>query len=619
MNINDTLMEAQASQRAGEHARAAVSFRAILDAEPDNADALYGLGTVHLHQGDTAGACTYLQRAVQLMPDVPEFNFNLAVAEEQAGRVDAAAVRLQRAAVLAAGDAALLARICSKLQAMGRDRELLAAVAASRCRDASVLAMVAGAHLRQGNWAGACAVLRQVVGARPDDRGAWRALATATARMRDFTSAITAFDRYLQLADDDAADQLAYADLLLMARRPHEAAAAVREALDRGADNADAQYLAARCDRLAGDYAVARHRLHQATAARPDYGSAWWLLVELEDGSEALHSIAEKCSRLARDPATPQLETVQLALSAGRALERLGRYEAAFAEIDFGNAQQRARLDARGTEYDPSAMESFISRMSRLFPQPLPTVESTAGAPAPIFIVGLPRSGTTVVERMLTSLDGVEAGGENEAMEFVAARYYWELEHGRLPAPEHLSPAQRDALVADYWRRTGGKPGRRTDKLPHNFRNVGLIGVLFPNSPIIYLQRDVRDVALSIYARPFPDGHAYACDLTSLGHFCAQAQRLHDHWRCILGRRLLDVSYEQLVSDPEPLARSMVEFCGLRWDPACLAFHERTESSFTFSELQVREALHDRGVGRWRRYEEHLQPFLEAYRRAAGE
>lgn len=615
MNIDDTLMEAQARQHAGELEQARACFLTILEAESDNADALYGLGTVHLQQGDVQEACRHLRRAVVLMPDIPEFVCNLGLAEWRAGRMDAAVAHLQRAAMLAAGDIGLLVRICGKLLAMGRDREVLEVVVASSSRDPAILALAARARARLGDWAGACDALRRVVAASPRDPRALRELATAAAKLRDYAMAVSTFEDYLRLVGDAPADQLAYADLLLMARRPEEAAMAIQRAMDLGADHVEAQYLAARCARLAGDYAAARRRLREATAARPGLGSAWWLLVDLEDAAAGLEEIAGTCRRLARDSSVAGPQRVLLALSAGRALERQERYDEAFTEFDFGNERQRAQLSAKGAAYKPAAMEAFVTRMSQLFPRPLPAPASRE--PLPIFIVGLPRSGTTVVERMLASLDGVEAGGENEAMEFVAASYYWELERGRLPAPGQLSPDQRQALVAEYWRRTGGEPRRLTDKLPHNFRNVGLIGVLFPDSPIIYMHRDARDVALSIYARPFPDGHAYACDLQALGHFCAQSERLHEHWRNIMGQRLLDIAYEQLVSEPEPLTRTMAEFCGLRWDRACLAFHEHTDSAFTFSELQVREALHDRGVGRWRRYEAQLQPFLEAYRRAS--
>lgn len=615
MNIDDALSRAQDYQQRGELESAAEVYRAILAVEPAHADSIYGLGTVYLQQGRATDAIEPLERAAALMPQVPEFAFNLGLAEQQLGRPQSAAT-LQKAALLAAADVDLLAQILGAMMRLGCHRELIAVVARTGTRDPSLVALDAQARMQLGDWAGAAAGLDAVAAARPRDAAVHRELATARAHLRDFGGALEAYERFLSLAGEDAGNQLAYADLLLMARRPAEAAEAVERSLTLGADNADAELIAARCARLDGDYPSARERLRRAVAARPRFGNAWWLLLELEEDGEALEAIAERCHQLARDPAAGGREAILLALSAGNARDRLGEYDVAFEDLRFGNERQRALLAEADAAYDPAATEAAFGRLMAVFSKPL-AERDPVPVSGPIFVLGMPRSGTTVVERMLASLEGVEAGGENEAMEFVASRYLWELDRGRLPAPEALTADQRNDLVAEYWRRTGGEPRILTDKLPHNFRHVGLIARLFPQAPIIYLERDPRDVALSIYSRPFPDGHAYACDLAALGHFYGQSQRLHDHWRQVFPQRILDVSYESLVADPEPVTRRIAGFCGLRWDPGCLEFHTRAEASFTFSELQVRQALNDRGVGRWRCYQHHLAPFVRSLDRAS--
>jgi hypothetical protein len=191
------------------------------------------------------------------------------------------------------------------------------------------------------------------------------------------------------------------------------------------------------------------------------------------------------------------------------------------------------------------------------------------------------------------------------------------MDHGRSPLPAGLSADHLAQMQTGYWQRTKGPRRWLTDKMPHNFRHVGLIALAFPHAPIIYLRRDPRDVCLSIYSRPFPDGHRYACDLSAIAHFHRQSERLMAHWQRIMPHRILQVSYEDLVAEPTRVTQEITEFCGVPWQASCLEFHLQTAGSFTFSELQVREPLNSKGVGRWRNYERHLRPMLEGLQGSA--
>jgi len=154
-----------------------------------------------------------------------------------------------------------------------------------------------------------------------------------------------------------------------------------------------------------------------------------------------------------------------------------------------------------------------------------------------------------------------------------------------------------------------------TDKMPNNYHHVGMILSMFPSAKIIQMRRDPRDVCLSIYTRSFPDGHNYACSFDTLAHAYKLCTELMDHWRRIAPDRVIDIHYERLVEDPLSEGKKITTFCGLEWNDKCLAFHEDITSSFTFSEMQVREAIHDQRIGRWKHVQEYLQPLLEALRR----
>ena len=148
--------------------------------------------------------------------------------------------------------------------------------------------------------------------------------------------------------------------------------------------------------------------------------------------------------------------------------------------------------------------------------------------------------------------------------------------------------------------------------MPHNFWHVGLISTMFPAARVIYMRRDPRDVCMSIYSRVFSDGHPYATNLESIAHNYKMSVDLMEHWQSIEAARIIEVSYEQLIDDPEEQTRAIAAHCGLVWVPECLDFHERIDTSFTYSEMQVREPLNRKGIGAWRRYEPWLDSLLAA-------
>ena len=229
----------------------------------------------------------------------------------------------------------------------------------------------------------------------------------------------------------------------------------------------------------------------------------------------------------------------------------------------------------------------------------------------PVFIVGMPRSGTSLVEQIAASHSRVFAGGErpeiNAIVETLAAHSRgrqvanWDAAFARQLADRHVALLQ--AL--------GGGAARVIDKLPDNIFSLWLIAVLFPAARIILCQRDLRDVCLSCYFHRFSTGQLFAYDLADCGRRALEIERLATHWLRVLPLEMLVIDYEELVADPEGESRRLIEFLGLDWEPACLDFHKTERPVFTASGWQVRQPLFTRSIGRWRHYQRYLGPLLE--------
>ncbi len=306
----------------------------------------------------------------------------------------------------------------------------------------------------------------------------------------------------------------------------------------------------------------------------------------------------------------------QIHFALGSVLDRLDRYDEAFAHYAEANRQATRQL------YDSTSHANWITEIiethSRALLGRYPSARNRDERP--IFIVGMPRSGTSLVEQILASHPGVAAGGELMLLNGLVQQAQM-LDPEEAPFPRFMErlPAERlDQMATAFLAHLdeiGGDCSRVTDKMPHNFYFLGLIEKAFPGARIIHCRRDPRDTCLSIFFQNFNEGHPYAHDLFTIGTHYHQYRRLMDHWRNVLSLPMLEISYEALVREPEATIRGLLEFCGLPWHDACLAFHESRRRVNTASYDQVRRPLYTRSVDRWRHYEAHLAPLLEGLER----
>jgi tetratricopeptide (TPR) repeat protein len=316
---------------------------------------------------------------------------------------------------------------------------------------------------------------------------------------------------------------------------------------------------------------------------------------------------------LARVPPPPAHEQSALHFAAAGLLDGLKRYDEAFEHATRANA-------LRGVRYDPAIVErltrDFIDYFSADRMRQLP--RATHGDQTPVFIVGMPRSGTTLIEQILASHPAIYGAGELGWVYRLwesAVRKYSVPTAPLLHCLDRIGPAEANELAAEYLNplhTLAPTAERITDKTPPNVMHLGLIAILFPNAKVIHCRRDPLDTCLSCFMTNFAAGNNFSSDLMSAGHFYLQNERMMRHWKSVLELPILDVEYEQVVGDLEGHARRMLQFLGLPWNDQCLRFNENKRFVATASNSQVREPIYQKSVGRWRHYARHLQPLKSA-------
>ncbi len=521
-------------------------------------------------------------------------------------------------------------------------------------RNAEALHYLGLAFRQLGDARSAEEFLGRALAIEPDHANTLSDLATLLTEEKRFEEALPRFRRALELAPyhTDALSNLA--SVLRRLSRPQEAVALLERltvVLPRVAANfrrlgdmhsrvgdVDAAIVAYRRaidldpdDKLArvnlGDAYESAGRFRQATlhylaVLRREANSPLALarLLQLRE-LQIDPQLVERARAMAASSATPPDARMRLNIALGHHYDRQRDFDAAFEFLRKGNSAQFAK-----DPYDSSRFTSAIDGLVEVFTQPFfasaPRAHE-AGDDRPVFIVGMPRSGTTLAEQILASHSQVAGAGELPTMLNIGMQVE-SLSPARRPYPHgvvDLDARQLSMLARRYLDRLdclSRTASRITDKMPFNFMHLGLIALLFPGARVIHCRRDPLDNGLSCYFTSFSDQIQFANHLATLGSYYVNYARLMDHWRAVLPLRMLEVQYEELVANPRTVIRSMVAFCDLEWQEGCLEFHRTQRGVRTPSRWQVRQPMYSGSVGRWKSYEKHLQPLREALAPLAG-
>jgi tetratricopeptide (TPR) repeat protein len=507
---------------------------------------------------------------------------------------DAARADYEALLQLAPGHAGALLRLSTLATAEGRVREAvrpILSLAADPPADPDLLLMLAGTLHRLGEAAAARACLRH---------SAWRAC-----RDRDL------LERAAQVA----------ADL-----EDFEAATSLLEAAETMGGTSSATWYARATQALfAGRLDAAEAALQACLALAPGHAPAHWALARLRRQTPASNHVGTLRARLAQ--ARDGQERAYLGFALFKELDDLDDVDGAWAALVRGCEEKRALLAGSANTASAAADEAAaFDALHELWPvraeatSPRPGAGAQLpGAPTPIFIVGMPRTGTTLLERIVTGAEGVADAGELDdiplQLRWIADRFARTFLDAGVFRAAHAALRRDPGLLGRRYLghaawRAQGQPWF-TDKLPLNALHVGFIAEALPAAPILHMVRDPMDTCFSNLKELFNEAYPYSYSLDALATHYGRYRRLMATWHARFPGRILDVPYEGLVADPEAWARRILAHCGLPWDPRCLDVAGRASAVTTASSVQVREPIHGRGVGGWRRYAAQLEPLRE--------
>ena len=431
----------------------------------------------------------------------------------------------------------------------------------------------------------------------------------------EYAAAIAAFEHAISLSADFVHDYpqiyINLGNALMELGRDDEAVQAYQRAAQTRSDFAEAYLALGNAYLQQGRNREAIDSLQRAIATKSPNGKAYHNLVQTRRFSKRDNDI-EAMETAYRDPGLADEEKIYYAFALGKVYADLEDEARSFEYYLMGN-----RLKRESIEYTIEEDRKLFAAIRQVFSLDFIHKHEHLGIEdaTPIFIIGMPRSGTSLTEQILASHSQVHGAGELNDMRHVIESVC-DKHSGTYPqALLQLDEGEQTQIATDYLARLHAyaqSAQRISDKMPHNFLYVGLIRLLLPKAKVIHCQRNPMDNALSIFKELFAKGHNYAYDLEELGHYYRLYQDLMHHWRTVVPNSFYDLSYEDLVSDQELQTRRLLEYCELPWEDTCLAFHRTQRVVRTASLVQVRQPIHTKSVEGWRRFEQQLQPFIHA-------
>jgi tetratricopeptide (TPR) repeat protein len=581
-------------------------YQQALEIDPRSPAAHNNLGNAFQELGECAKAVGCYRQALAIKPDDAETHCNLGNALRQLGELHEAVTRSQRAIALEPGLSVAHNNLGLALAAIGRGAEAVASFRQAvnlNPRFVEALNNLGNALRDLGNHGEALPAYRTALELSSQRADIRCNLGNTLYELGRVAESVASFRSALALRPDYAAAHLGLATALRLQGGATEAEASCRAALAT-----QPNYVAALCllgdlcaDR--GEFGQAQELFQRALAIDADFPALFCSIAAHRKMTRADSTWLQGVEALFAKP-LPLAHEIGLRHALGKYHDDVRQYDDAFSQYRQANELSKRH----GAKYDRRKLTAQVDQIIGAFGSVF-VRESHAGASAsqlPVFIIGMPRSGTSLTEQILASHPEVFGAGEPR---------FWDSAFGAFTSRGRQSDAGASAfsgMARDYLAQVTAPAGaarRVVDKMPANFLYAGLIHAVFPQAKILHMQRHPFDTCLSIYFQNFSALHPYAADFDDLVHYYGEYVRITNHWRAVLpATTLLEIPYEALIEDQEYWSRRMLEFIGMPWNPQCLDFHQTQRVIITASRWQVRQRINAESVGRWRNYEKYVAP-----------
>lgn len=579
----------------------------------NNADAWLLMGVIHGQFENFGEAEKCCRRVIALSPSTPVGYFNLGITLQKQRKFSEAARGFRQAILLNPNYAEAHNELGVALQLSGEEAgkavesyqraiALKPDYAEAHYNLATVLrdkAMVIDAEMH----------FREAILLRPGMLKAHDALGQLCLSVGYLDKAFAVYQEAIYLHPDESSLHFLFATVLMAMGRNQEALKNLQHVLELSPGNTKVYASMAKALEREGKFEDGYELLHPLLGGDDvDVALAYAALARHLGHQKQAMELLERV--LKRQVSIEQCKSVHFAL--GKLYDEAQNYEQAFTHWRSANELGNRKFDLEKNAQLFADLKSVFS-VENSSRHPRATNQSAL----PVFIVGMPRSGTSLVEQILASHPAVHGAGELHDIGNLINMLPAHLGN-KVPYPHSLDAitgAQLDDIAAGHLQKLANlspQSSHVTDKMPHNFRHLGMIDMLFPGARVIHCMRDPVDTCLSIYSLPFSANHTYAADLAQLGAYYQQYQDLMAHWKKVLRIPMLEVQYEEIVSNQEAMTRKMIEFCGLEWDERCLNFHKSERVVTTPSYDQVRRPIYKKSVTRWKNYEHLLEPLIAA-------
>ena len=618
LSLDQTFRFALQSFQAGNLLLAEQLCRQILQTDPDNAAVNHLSGVIFSRQEGKADlAVHYIKKAIQKNPNNAEFHNNLGIILKDIGRFDEAitcfnnVVSLQPENVEAYNTLGVLLQNTGKIdEAIGCFKNIIAIKPDS----AEVHNNLGNAFNNSGRDDEAIESYRRSLALKPDYAMAHFNLGVVFQKIDRTDEAIACYRKTLTLNPDFKKAHMNLGNVLQKLGRLDEAASCQRKALSLDPEYAEAHYNYGLARQEMGRTDEARASYRKTMSLQPGNVEAFWNLSLVEKHTE-INEVAHAMEEMYKKENLDDANKIRLGFAFGKIYSDLKEYEKSFEYILEAN-----RLHRKSYEYTVQSDQDLFARIKETFSPAFLALQNDTGNQdtLPVFIIGMPRSGTTLVEQILASHPQVFGADELMVLTDLVNAISPKVSTGNYPeCVADLDADMFESMGSDYVDKVRGyakDADHIIDKMPQNFIYVGLIKKILPNAKIIHCTRNPMDNCLSLFKNYFTikGSHKYSYDMVELGRYYNLYLDLMAHWERVLPGFMCTLKYDEMVADQENQTRRLLEFCGLPWDEACLSFHKTERRVKTASFMQVRQPMYKDSVELWKQYEKQLEPLRMA-------